>query len=218
MTLQAVLFDLDGTLLDTAPDFATALNRLLDEEDRQPLPEHTIGEMVTGGSASLISNAFDLKGIEPEFEPLRQRLLQHYRDCLVDRTRLYPGLDTLLELLVGRGIAWGIVTNKPEEYAIPILLGLNLKPGALVCPDHVVHTKPDPEPVLLACRTLDSKPAQTIFVGDHERDIESGRRAGAITVAAAYGYVPAGDSAYTWDATHVVRHSRDLAGIVRRYL
>ena len=218
LPLKAVLFDLDGTLLDTAPDFVTALNRVLTEQNRPTLDNNSIGKFVTGGSAALIREAFQLEETEPKFEPLKQRLLYHYSQCLVDQTTLYPGLNDLLYSIEERDIPWGIVTNKPRLYAAPILIGLDLKPVTLVCPDDVTHTKPSPEPILFACNKIGCEPQTAIYVGDHSRDIASGRSAGTVTIAVSYGYIPDDDPVEGWGADHIVGDSRNLGALINEYL
>ena len=213
---QAVLFDLDGTLLDTAPDFVTAINPLLAARNLPPLEEPQVRLAVTHGSAGLITTAFGLAAEDPDFEPLRQALLTNYRRCLADRTRPFPGMTEVLEARAAAGIPWGIVTNKPHEYTAAIVARLSWPepPHAVVCPDHVSRTKPDPEPVLLACSQLDVAPPLTLVVGDHLRDIESGRRAGAVTVAASYGYLDAGEDAANWAAAHMIDRADQLLDIL----
>lgn len=210
--LRAVLFDLDGTLLDTAPDFATVTNRLLAEHGRAPLPYPRIRSAVSSGSRALVELAFGITEADPTFAPLRARLLELYAAHLLVDTVPFPGMEELLAALGERGISWGVVTNKPSWLAQPLLAAAALDPGpsVLVCPDHVSRTKPDPEPLLLACTRLGCATAEAIYVGDHCRDIEAGRRAGMVTVAVRYGYIDEGDSADHWEADHVVDDCRGL--------
>ena len=144
---QAVLFDLDGTLLDTAPDFVTALNRMLAQKGQPLLDPGTIRTGVTHGSAGLIAMAFGLEPSDADFESLRQEFLTYYRECLTEKTRLFPGMESFLANLDRNGISWGIVTNKPHLYTRAILddLWLPSSPKTVICPDHVSRTKPDPE-------------------------------------------------------------------------
>ncbi|RLA41807.1 MAG: phosphoglycolate phosphatase [Gammaproteobacteria bacterium] len=212
---QAVLFDLDGTLLDTAPDFAIALNQLLARKERPPLTEAAIRAIVSNGSAGLIAHAFNCTEEDAEFEAIRSEFLEVYLDNLCQQTRPFPGIETLLKQLGAQGTPWGIVTNKPSLYTQVILDELKLQPapGSVVCPDHVEHAKPHPEPVLLGCKQLGSEPQHTIYVGDHRRDIESGRDAGTITIAAAYGYID-DDHPQTWGARHLVNHVDELTALL----
>jgi N-acetyl-D-muramate 6-phosphate phosphatase len=212
---QAVLFDLDGTLLDTAPDFALALNKLLALKKRPPLTASVIRDIVSNGSAGLIARAFDCSEEEPTFETIRNEFLAIYMDNICRETRPFPGIQTLLNNLARQGTPWGIVTNKPSLYTEAILQQLQLEPAprAVVCPDHVENAKPHPEPVILACRRLGIAPQSTIYIGDHRRDIESGRDAGAITIAAAYGYID-NDHPETWGAHHLVNHADELSKLL----
>lgn len=220
MSLKAVIFDLDGTLLDTAPDFVTTLNQLRAEEKLAPLPEDTIRRTVSNGARALVNMAFGLNPGETEFDRLLQRLLEIYSGILADKTRPFPGIETLLTRLDAHAIAWGIVTNKSHTYTQPILNALQLQPGptVVVCPDHVTHTKPHPEPLLLACQQLGCEPSEAIYIGDHRRDIECGKNAGVTTIAAAYGYVGEDDMVEEWHADHVVHNAHDIEAIVLDYV
>ncbi|TQV84202.1 HAD-IA family hydrolase [Exilibacterium tricleocarpae] len=218
MTLKAVLFDLDGTLLDTAPDFVVTLNQLLAQEGRAPLPAERIRATVSEGARALVTLGFELTETDSDFEPLRQRLLAIYRDNLAVHTRLFDGIAPLLQQCTARDLAWGIVTNKPDAYTQPLLQALALAPGVTVCPDHVSQTKPDPEPLLLACTRLNCDTGDAIYIGDHVRDIECGRRAGMPTIAAAYGYLADTGAASQWDADHIAHSATELWPIIEGYL
>jgi phosphoglycolate phosphatase len=202
--LRAVLFDLDGTLLDTAPDFFTVTNRLLAEEGRAAMPWPAVRAAVSSGSRALVERAFGITEADPAFARLRARLLELYAANLLVDTAPFPGTQALLALLAGRGLRWGVVTNKPEWLAAPLLerAQLDPPPDVLVCPDHVSRTKPDPEPLLLACQRLGCAPAEAVYLGDHQRDIEAGRRAGVATIAAAWGYLQPGEHVNAWQADH----------------
>jgi phosphoglycolate phosphatase len=213
---RGVLFDLDGTLIDTAPDFAACLNHLLTEENRPPLALAAIRSLITNGSASLITLAFGYAKDDPSFEPLRQRFLARYLDNSAAESRPFPGIESLLGRLAERGIPWGIVTNKPDPYTRALLRDLPLlpAPATVICPDHVTHTKPHPEPVLLACQQMNLPPEQVIFIGDHRRDVESGRAAGTTTVAAAYGYIEDHDPPDSWGAHHLIHAVEELDALL----
>lgn len=214
LKLQAVLFDLDGTLLDTAPDFQTALNLLLAEENKPPLSKEQVKVMVSHGSADLIANAFQMQATHPEFEPLRFRLLSFYKAHLSENTRYFEGIESSLNFMRRKGLGYGIVTNKPLLYAQKILQDLEIVADCLICPDHVTKAKPDPEPLLLACQKLDCEPERSIFVGDHARDVMAGKAANMPTVAAAYGYIPAGEAAADWQADYLIEHPSELLEIL----
>ena len=209
---RAVLFDLDGTLLDTAPDFAWCLNELLRLHDRAPLAEAEIRAIVTDGSAGLVARAFDCAPEGPGFEAVRAEFLAIYADNLSRHTRPFPGIAELLARLGASGTAWGVVTNKPSRYALPLLADMDFQPapGAIVCPDHVANPKPDPEAILLACRQLGVAPREAVMIGDHRRDIDAGHGAGTVTVAAAYGYLDAGEDAAQWNAHHCIASAGQL--------
>ncbi|MBQ0720331.1 MAG: HAD-IA family hydrolase [Gammaproteobacteria bacterium] len=209
---QAVLFDLDGTLLDTAPDFTTSINLMLSRHQRPTLSENDIRAIITHGSAGLLSYAFKCSESDAGFETLREEFLNIYCDHLAQKTCLFPGLAELLTALGQHHIPWGIVTNKPRRFTCAILEGLALQPApqAVVCPDDVEHNKPHAEPVLLACRQLGVAPQHTVFIGDHLRDIESGRNAGTATIAAAYGYIDDAERPHDWGAQYLVNDSRQL--------
>lgn len=210
---QAVLFDLDGTLLDTAPDFVTAINRLLTRKGLPiPNPEKT-RRMVSYGSVGMVSSAFDLDAEHPDFEPLRQEFLTLYLNNIVDRTQLFPGIESLLDSLEKHHIPWGIVTNKPSLYTHAILeqLPLPSSPSAVICPDDVTHRKPDPESIYLACNQLQVDAQQCLVIGDHIRDVQAGLNAGSTTIAAAYGYLDPDEDPHAWGAHQVVTSAADIA-------
>ncbi|RRJ85436.1 HAD family hydrolase [Aestuariirhabdus litorea] len=210
--MGCVLFDLDGTLLDTAPDFIKVLNRLLEEQQRPPLDDAPIRATVSNGARALVSLGFGLTEGEPGFEPLRERLLTLYEERLGEFTRPFDGIDPLLSTLEARGIPWGVVTNKPSRYTLPLLekLGYRSRCATVVCPDQVSHSKPHPEPMLLACQQAACIPARTVYIGDHERDIKAGHNAGMPTIAALYGYLEAGLDWRRWRATHQVNHASEI--------
>jgi len=212
MKYSAVLFDLDGTLLDTAPDFVTATQRLAAELQHPDPSAELVRTGVTYGSQGIIERVFNLEPDSPNFEQLRQRLIAFYSECLTDQTAPFPGISELLRELQQQQIPWGIVTNKPARSTQAILAQLPLvsAPATVICPDHVNNTKPHPEPVLAACRELSLEPQTTVFIGDHLRDIQSGQAAGTATIAAAYGYIKSDDNPDLWGANHVVAHAGDI--------
>ncbi|OUS04788.1 hypothetical protein A9Q90_07245 [Gammaproteobacteria bacterium 54_18_T64] len=213
---QAVLFDLDGTLLDTAPDFTTAINLILRRHQRPTLAENDIRAIITHGSAGLLSHAFNCSEDDANFEALREEFLDIYFQHLAQNTCLFPGMETLLKALGEHNIPWGIVTNKPRRFTRAILEGLALQPApqSVVCPDDVEHNKPHAEPVLLACQQLGVAPQHCVFIGDHLRDIESGINAGTATIAAAYGYIDEVERPGDWGADYLVDDPRQLFDLV----
>ena len=199
---QAVLFDLDGTLVDTAPDFARVLNTLRQDHQKDELAYEMIRSQVSNGARALTTLAFGDADTNPDFDTHLSALLERYLEGLAEEACLFSGLDTTLASLQENHIAWGIVTNKPSRYTLPLLKGLKLEHGCavVICPDNVTHRKPHPEPILKACAAIGADPAQSVYVGDHARDIESGRRAGCFTIAAGWGYLNDGETIESWQA------------------
>jgi phosphoglycolate phosphatase len=198
-SIRAVLFDLDGTLLDTAPDLVQALNRVRSEQGREPLPFALARAQVSHGSSGLIRLGFpDLSG-EP-LENLRLRLLDHYSQQLSAGTRLFEGCRQVLDALAARGLAWGIVTNKPGFLTAPLLieLGLDAEAGCVVSGDTLPQRKPHPAPLLHAAAQLALQPADCVYVGDAERDVQASRAAGMPVLVARYGYLGPQDDPVGW--------------------
>ncbi len=199
---RCVLFDLDGTLIDTAPDMADALNRLRGESGMEPLPFESLRPVVSMGARGLLDVGFGLAPGDPEFERLRDRFLVLYRERLCVDSRLFEGMAEALAALEAQGRLWGIVTNKPGALTGPLVeaLALTARACCVVSGDSAARAKPFPDPLLLACRISDVTPDSCIYVGDSERDMQAGRSAGMRTLAAAYGYIPEGDAAERWGA------------------
>ena len=212
--IEAVLFDLDGTLVDTAPDMGAALNNLLIEENMQPLPLASIRPLVSQGGLVLTRLGFGGKVPEAEIEPLRQRYLQHYHAIVADESRLFDGFAEILDELEARSILWGIVTNKPEWLTHPLLEQLNLaqRSGTVIGGDTLEHRKPHPLPLQIAAKQLGVSCDNCIYVGDDERDIVAGRAANMKTLVAAYGYIEDAASIETWEADGVIDRPGDLLG------
>ena len=218
--VEAVIFDLDGTLVDTAPEFITLVQDLRKCHGLAPLEDTTIRQTVTSGAAALVSLALDMPLSDPAFETHRQTFLSAYRTSIGEASQVYSGLRELLKLLGDKNIPWGVATNKLRLYADPLLISLAFNPpaGSLVTPSDVVNPKPDPESILLSCRNLGARPANSIYVGDHLRDIEAGRAAGCRTIAAAYGYIQPGENPAAWGADHVVGSSEELCELLMRII
>jgi len=210
--IAAVLFDLDGTLVDTAPDFVRVLNQLRADDQLPPLPYDAIRNQVSNGARALVKLGFALDETSDDFARRLEKLLALYEQGLAVESRLFDGLDTSLRWLEQRNIPWGVVTNKPSRYTLPLLRGLQLdqRCAVTICPDHVTHKKPHPEPLLTACDRLSVDPLQTLYVGDHIRDIEAGRAAGNITIAAAWGYLEQDTNINDWQADVIVQTPTDL--------
>ena len=216
MRLRAVLFDMDGTLLDTAPDFIAICQAMLAERGFAPVADKLIRDEVSGGAKAMVSAAFAMSPTAPEFEALRLEFLERYQqDCAV-HSKLFDGMAELLADIESAKLIWGVVTNKPVRFAQPIMdhLGLSGRSAVLICPDHVTKSKPDPEPLILACKMLELDPASVLFVGDDLRDIESGRDAGTKTAAVRYGYIHPHDNPDHWGADVVVDHPSQLRKVL----
>jgi phosphoglycolate phosphatase len=212
---NAVLFDLDGTLIDTAPDMVTALQHLQQEHGVEPAPYDLARSFVSNGAIGLLTLGFP--EVEIEFgDELHQHYLELYAEMICQESRIFDGLDELLDQLDDLGCPWGIVTNKPEQLTEPLLTALALaeRSACIVSGDTLSVRKPDPAPLLLGCDLIGVDAATSIYIGDAERDIEAGRRAGMATIAAAYGYITPDDDPREWDANVIATTTEELAQIV----
>ncbi|MEO8309219.1 MAG: phosphoglycolate phosphatase [Pseudomonadota bacterium] len=200
--IRGVLFDLDGTLLDTAPDMIVALNTLLAQEGRAPLPYALARTQVSHGSTGMLKQAFPQVAQGNEFEQLRERFLALYSQHLAQETALFPGCDTVLQTLAVKGMAWGIVTNKPAFLTEPLLKALHLaqRAGCVVSGDTLPQRKPHPAPLLHAAGLLALPPQQCVYVGDAQRDVQSAHAADMQVLLAMYGYLGPDDQPETWQA------------------
>jgi phosphoglycolate phosphatase len=206
-----VLFDLDGTLLDTAPDMAGALNRLRAEEGLPSLDFHVIRPHVSHGAAALVGLGLGDSGAD-DFERLRRRFLDLYRDQLAHETRLFEGGDAMLEAIERRGLPWGVVTNKPGWLTEPLLeaLALRARASVVVSGDTLPERKPHPRPLLVAAGQLGCEAAACVYVGDAERDMIAARAAGMTALVAGFGYIGIEDGAERWPADGWLHSPRDL--------
>ncbi len=207
--MKAVLFDLDGTLIDTAADFIRIIQDMCRAENCEVVAADLIRTQVSEGARAMVKLVYPhLEVDDPVFLAHRQRFLDLYGADIAVETDLFEGMYPLLDELEARGIPWGIVTNKPRGLSEALLATLNLteRCAVLVCPEDVTRTKPDPEPMYLAARQINLPAEQIIYVGDHPRDIEAGRNAGMYTILAAYGYLPLShkDNLTAWQADCIV--------------
>ncbi|OAU95715.1 phosphoglycolate phosphatase [Moraxella catarrhalis] len=218
--IQAVLFDLDGTLIDTAPDFVRIIQQMCADDGRSAPSEAAIREQVSAGARAMVKLIFaeqfdQVSDDDPKLLSHRQAFLDRYEADICVDSRVFEGLDELLSELERQGLPWGIVTNKPRYLAETLLDKLNLSERCqvLVCPDDVTNTKPDPEPLYLACAKLGVEPSACIYVGDHHRDIVAGRAANMQTVIAKFGYLSAEDLASmdAWGADAIAETPKELA-------
>ncbi|WOE33158.1 MULTISPECIES: HAD-IA family hydrolase [unclassified Acinetobacter] len=213
--MKAVLFDLDGTLIDTAADFIRIIQQMCREENRIVIPAEIIRSQVSEGAAAMVQLVYpELAQNDPTLLAHRQRFLDLYAANIAIDTTLFPGMSSLLAELEHQSIPWGIVTNKPRQLTERLLHALNLSSrcAVLVCPEDVSKTKPDPEPMLLAAQQLDLAAQQCIYIGDHPRDIDAGRSAHMFTILAAYGYLPLQhkDDLTAWHADCIVHNVTEL--------
>lgn len=201
-TTRTVLFDLDGTLLDTAPDLAWALNEVRRIHGDPPLDYAAIRAVVSHGSLAMTRLACAYPEDSAAFAGFRQQLLDVYRDNLATRTRLFTGMSELLDEFDERGMCWGIVTNKPAWLTDPLLEQVRLSDRAatIVSGDTLAQSKPHPAPLLLAAQQTGSAPADCLYIGDAERDVIAGNAAGMRTMVALYGYLCADDQPERWGA------------------
>ena len=209
---RAVLFDLDGTLLDTAPDFHLALNALLAEEQRAPLAPEVIRPHVSHGSPAMLRLAFGIEADHPTFDARRARFLAHYEAVLARATVPFPGVIELLDELERRGLRWGIVTNKPGWLTAPLLaaVGLAARTGCAISGDTTARAKPHPEPLLAGAAALDLAPSRCLYVGDAARDVEAARAAGMPVLVALYGYLAVDDRPQDWGGDGAIARALDL--------
>ena len=200
--VRGVLFDLDGTLIDSAPDLAGAANRLRADHGLEPLPLEMLRPMVGSGARGMVGVAFGVAPGQPRFESLRDAFLAHYEAGLLQRTHPFEGVDEMLSALEGAGIPWGIVTNKATRFTLPIVAGLNLaqRAAVVVCGDTTPHSKPHPEPLWHAARAMGLAPEGVVYVGDDLRDAQAARAAGMAMVAATWGYLGLGEPVHSWGA------------------
>ncbi len=208
--VSAVLFDLDGTLVDSAPDLAGAANDLRARHGLPPLPYESLRPMVGAGARGMIGVAFGRAPGDDEFDSLRDAFLDRYAERMLQHTAIFPAVAGVLSALEAAGLPWGIVTNKHTRFAEPIVQALGLRPRALVCGDTTTHPKPHPAPLLEAARRLALSAATCIYVGDDLRDIQAGRAAGMPALAAAWGYLGTGDAVEAWGADAVLNTPDDL--------
>ncbi|MCG6969480.1 MAG: HAD-IA family hydrolase [Gammaproteobacteria bacterium] len=210
--IRSVLFDLDGTLADTAPDLANALNNALVANGRSPLPLQSIRYQVSNGASALVKLGFNIDSGHAEFEPLRLQLLDFYAQAVATDTRLFEGMHEVLNTLEALNIAWGVVTNKPTRFTKPLLHALELsqRSACIICGDTLEKKKPHPEPILHACSIVGCQPNETIYVGDAQRDIEAGRRAGTKTLVAMFGYIDKNQRPRQWGADGYIDTPQDI--------
>jgi 2-phosphoglycolate phosphatase len=209
---SAVLLDLDGTLVDTAPDLVAVLNQMLREEARPPMPYALARNEVSNGALALLRLGFGRQLSDQDLEPLRARFLEIYTYCHFDNSRLFLDMNAFAKRLDRQRFSWGIVTNKPHAMTVALLtrLGILDQPRCIVSGDRLPERKPHPAPLQLAARELDLPVTACVYVGDAPRDIQAGKAAGMRTVAVDYGYIHPHENIRDWGADVIVRRPVDL--------
>ena len=215
--IDAILFDLDGTLADTAADLGAVLNRLRSEAGQAPLPAATIRPHVSKGVRGLLGIGFALAPGDDGYAELHQRFLAYYGDSLCVATTLFEGVLGLLASLEAEGIKWGVVTNKTSRYTLPVMaaLGLGRRAACIVSGDSAPRPKPAADPLLLASTLAGALPARCLYVGDDLRDMQAARAAGMGAIAAAWGYLGDGLPLDAWGADAIIQSPGELTGLLR---
>ena len=216
LRLGAVLFDLDGTLVDSAPDLAGACNEMRAERGLAPLPYQRLRRMVGSGARGMVGVAFGLVPDSPGYLELRDEFLGRYEARMTRETKVFDDMVPVLAWLEREGLPWGIVTNKATRFAVPLVaaLGLAERAAVLVCGDTVAHSKPHPAPLLEAARRLRLAPQKCAYVGDDRRDVDAGRAAGMPTIVAAWGYLGEGDAPKAWGADRLIGRPDELPALI----
>jgi phosphoglycolate phosphatase len=214
--ISTVLFDLDGTLIDTAPDMAGALDILCDEEQHARLPFSEVRPVVSNGSLALITLAFGSNLETKTLERLKSRYLEIYQDNLAIHSQLFDEMEHLLNQLEQNHIKWGVVTNKPGWLTAPLMqaLGLYERAACVVSSDSTKNRKPHPEPMHYACKLANTQPEECVYVGDARRDIEAGQNAGMKTIIAEYGYIDYGEDISDWQADYSIQSPSQILNIL----
>jgi 2-phosphoglycolate phosphatase len=214
--IAAVLFDLDGTLIDSAPDLGAAADQMRVGRGMPSLPLERYRPMAGAGARGMLGVAFGIGPQDPGFEDLREEFFANYERCMTERTFSFDGVPPLLQALVERQFLWGVVTNKSARFTEPLTAAMPLfaSAKAIVSGDTTPHAKPHPEPLLEAARRLGVDPAHCVYVGDDERDIVAGRAAGMYTVAATYGYLGAQSDTKAWGADASIASPQALLALL----
>lgn len=215
-TTCAILFDLDGTLLDTAPEFTHCLNILLQQEAKPQVVVEQLREVVSFGVKGMIEFGFKIREQDPQFESLKNRMLEAYRNNLGSLTQFFPGVLELLSLLEEKKIPWGIVTNKPTIYTLGLIEKFKALSHAhcVIAGDTLATQKPDPAPLLFACQTLKVTPQSCWYIGDAKTDLIASHLAGMRCAIANYGYIPVNEDPKTWQAACYLNHANQIQGLL----
>lgn len=210
--IKAVLFDLDGTFADTAPDLGAAVNHVLTLNQMPPLPLETLRPQASHGSVGLLGLAFGITPDNPRFAGLRDEFLAHYTANICKHTTLFAGMAELVTAIEQRGLPWGIVTNKPHRFTLPLMqaLGYASRAACLVSGDTCAHAKPHPMPMLHAAELIGVAPEQCLYLGDDRRDMEAANAAHMQGIIAEYGYIDPQADLASWQAAGAVQHPPEL--------
>jgi len=214
--IKAVLFDLDGTFADTAPDLAAALNHTRSTRHLPPLPLEVLRPQSSHGSRGLLKTGFGIEPDHPDYDTLRDIFLDYYANNICVHSQLFGGTAELIATLEQRGIKWGIVTNKPHRYTVPLMkaLGYAERAACLISGDTCTHAKPHPEPLLKACQIIGVTAAECLYLGDDLRDMQAANAAGMRGIIANYGYVSAEASVENWDAHGSIDKPTELLDLI----
>lgn len=218
LILKAVLFDLDGTLVDTAPDLTYCLNLVRKDINLPPISLKTLRPHAAHGSKVMIDNGLSEITSPDEREKLRDQFLNYYQNNLSVKSKLFPGMTQVLTYLNQNNLAWGVVTNKSERFTFPLLAQLNLSPTnrCIVSGDTTPKMKPDPEPMLYACNILDIAAENCLYIGDAERDIIAGNNVNMKTMAALFGYIHSSENPYQWGADYYTETPIDIINFLKQ--
>ncbi|MES1926902.1 HAD-IA family hydrolase [Salinisphaera sp. T31B1] len=214
--MGAVLFDLDGTLVDTAPDLAGAVNDMRVERGLDPLPLAELAPLCSFGGRGMLGKGLDLTPEHAAYAETYDAFIEAYRARMTRESRAFEGMRKLVADIVAGGDIWGVITNKTEALARPLMdhLDFDPPPACVIGGDSAGVAKPDPAPMFMACRQIFVDPTDCIYVGDSDRDVAAGRAAGMATIAVAYGYIPVGDDIHGWNADIVVDRVADLRSAI----
>jgi 2-phosphoglycolate phosphatase len=215
--IQAVLFDLDGTLIDSAPDLGAAADKMRVDRGLPSLPLDQYRPMAGAGARGMLGIAFAMTPEHPGFVPMREEFFVNYEGCMTERTYVFDGVAEMIAALQGRGLRWGVVTNKASRFTDPLTRRMPLfaSAAAVISGDTTPHAKPHPAPLLEAARRLKVEPCRCVYVGDDERDIAAGLAAGMVTVAATYGYLGSNADTAAWGAHAPIKSPFDLLPLLK---
>ena len=217
--IRAVLFDLDGTLIDSAPDLGVAADKMRISRGLPSLPLERYRPMAGAGARGMLGVAFGITPEHPDYAALREEFFVNYENCMTERTYVFQGIAELITQLLGQGLAWGVVTNKSMRFTHPLTQRMSLfaTASAVIAGDSTPHAKPHPAPLLEAARQLRLAPARCIYVGDDERDVAAGLAAGMGTVAATYGYLGSNADTQLWGAHAHIQSPLDLLPLLKSW-